>query len=100
MNFSFQLYSNITIDSSVQPQTTIITLNETTNKTQRQIADTVGVSQAPVYRIIRQDKKRRKIHLNRAGKCERKRKTTANDDTLLIRSKKRKALDVSCRPYT
>lgn len=69
INLYFQLNSNITVYSSVQQQFKIIILNERTSKTQRQIADEIGVSLKPLSVTSTDNmKKKEKIDVNRAGK--------------------------------
>ena len=68
----------------MKKRTEILTLHQHCSKTQREIVKLVGVSQASVSRIVKKGSERGSLSLKRKGNCDRKRKTSHRDDTLLI----------------
>jgi len=75
-------------DTTPKKRASIVTLHQRCQRSSRDIAMTVGVSQSTVCRVIRQFKATGSFTSNRKGKCGRKRKTTPKGDAYLIRNSK------------
>lgn len=76
------------MDITPKKRSKVITLNEHTSMTQRQIAEECGISLGAVNRIIKQKLNLGTISPQRKGHCGRKRKTTTKDDVILLRNSK------------
>ena len=66
----------------------ILTLSEHSNYPQTAIANIVEVSQKYVFQIIKQQESTGCVTPRRKSKCDRKRKTTLKDDTILLQNSK------------
>ena len=69
-------------------RTRILTLHEHTAMSQRDISKTVGVSRSSVNRIIKLKEEKGHVDIKRKGKWGRKRKTTIQDDSFIMRKSK------------
>jgi len=76
------------MDITPKKRTKIVTLSEHTSMTQKDIAKECDVSLGAVNKILKRKRETGMIGVNRKGKCERKRKTTARDKTFLLRESK------------
>lgn len=76
------------MDTTPRKRIKIVTLNEHTSLTQREIACQCAIGVATVNRIIRQHSETGSVSPQRSGKCGRKRKTTKRDDAVLLRLSK------------
>ena len=76
----------IMADTTPKKHEGILTLYRHCQKTSREIAGMVGVSQSTVCRIIQRYKETGTTPPRRKGKCGRKRKMSARDDKMLHHS--------------
>lgn len=72
------------MDTSPRKRSKIVTLHEYTSKTQREIANEVGVNQSTVARIINKYKATGSFEPTRKKTCGRKKKMTKRDERLLL----------------
>src|SRR5690606_6838401 len=73
------------MDTTPRTRTKVVTLREHTSKTQQEIAQVCGISKSTCKRILKLHSENGTTSPRRKGKCGRKSKTSARDDTFLHR---------------
>ena len=76
------------MDVTPRKRAKVLALHQHTKKSQREIANCVGVSQPTVHRLIKKFQIEKDLTPNRKGNCGRKKKTTPRTDAYLLRESK------------